>query len=298
MLKSLLVPMTGQTLPDSADAKARDGAVEVALALTRRYRATLTGLFIRPDPRTAIPFMGEGLTADMVQELCDAAEQEGRQQASRGLAVFRAACERAGLPLDKVKGDNGTPAAHWDEVTGLITDHVGRRARLADLSICHQPSDGDGDQDAIFSDLLFRSGRSLLMVPGGMDSVGAGDVGRTVMVAWNGRAECARAVNAALPVLAEAAKVHLVQVGDIDSARPGLGDARDYLALHAIPVSDHKVARDGAPVADRLIAEADRLGADMVVIGAYSHARWREMILGGVTRDLVADCPLPIFMAH
>jgi len=285
-MKSILLPMTGLS--------ASDTITKVATDLATRFRSCLTGLFIRPDPRTAIPFMGEGLTADMIQTLCDNADSEGKGQADKAEAAFRTALEAAGIRFLPGGGACDGAKAKWRVEAGEISDHVGRRARIADMAICLQPSGSNVDSTDIFNDLIFRSGRSVLMVPDGYD----GDVGRHVMIAWNGRTEGARAVSGALPFLLEAEKVTVVQVGDIGEDRPGLSDISEYLHEHGIDVTEKAVEPGNMAVGPTLMETADTIGADTVVIGAYSHSRWREMVLGGVTRHITEKSKIPVFMSH
>ncbi len=285
-MKSILLPLTGQS--------ASETITKVATDLATRFRSCITGLFIRPDPRTAIPFMGEGLSADMIQTLCDNADSEGRSQASKAEASFRAAMDAAGIRLQSDGGPSDGAKAKWRTEAGEISDHVGRRARIADMSICLQPGANSLDGTDIFNDLIFRSGRSVLMVPDKYE----GDVGRHVMIAWNGRTEGARAVSGALPFLLEAEKVTVVQVGDIGEDRPGLSDICEYLQEHGIEAVELPVEPGNMAVGPTLMDTAAEIGADTVVIGAYSHSRWREMVLGGVTRHITEKSKIPVFMSH
>ncbi|WP_417458336.1 universal stress protein [Kordiimonas sp.] len=285
-MKSILLPLTYCVDAESLS--------RVAADLTKRFHASLHGLFIRPDPRMAIPFMGEGLTADMIQQLCDSAEKEGLANAEKAEKDFLALMQASNIKIIK-KGEHSDHArARWSTVTGQITDHVGRRARTADLAICAQPSSDMPDSDDIFHDLIFRSGRSVLMVPAGYDR----EVGRHVMIAWNGRAEGARAVAGAMPMLIGAEKVTVVQIGDKDDARPGLEDVIDYLGEYGIEARARQENVEDNSIGNQLLSLASDMSADTVVLGAYSHSRWRELVLGGVTRHIVAKSKLPIFMSH
>jgi len=285
-VKSILLPLTVQI--------AHENVTRVAGLLAFQFRATLNGLFIRPDPRSAIPFMGEGLTADMIQDLCDAADKEGTAQAEKAFKHFSASMGQSNIRVTDATRKTDGANAQWRVVSGKITDHVGRRARTADLAVCGKPSAALGDSLEIFHDLIYRSGRPVLMVP--EESTEA--PGRHIMVAWNGRAEGARAVGAALPLLWSAEKVTLLQIGDANPDRPGLEDVSEYLNDHGVTSVIHKKPTDGRPVGQQILETAHKEKADMVVVGAYSHSRWREMILGGVTRYLVANSDLPIFMSH
>lgn len=285
-MKSILLPLTAQI--------ADENVTRVAGLLAFQFRATLNGLFIRSDPRSAIPFMGEGLTADMIQDLCNAADEEGKEQAQEAMDRYAKCMEQTGVRV----ADSGTRPdganARWRVVAGQITDHVGRRARTADLAVCAKPSIDSGDSQEIFHDLIYRSGRPVLMVPEESSEA----PGRHILVSWNGRAEGARAVGAALPLLWSAEKITLLQIGEGNPDRPSLEDVADYLHDHGVSSTILHRDNDGSPIGGQILDVAKEEAVDMVVVGAYSHSRWREMILGGVTRHLVTHSTLPIFMSH
>lgn len=285
-MKSILLPITAHIEVGSL--------MKVAANLAHQFRSSLTGLFVRPDPRSAIPFMGEGLTADMIQTLCDNAEKQGREQADSAEAAFRETVEQTGLKWLAEGQPCDTAKASWSVVTGEVGDHAGRRARTSDIAICLQPNSKSPDSEDIFHDLIFRSGRSVLMVPAAYEGV----VGKHVMIAWNGRAEGARAVSGALPMLVGAEKVTVVQIGDIGEERPSLSAISHYLSEHC--VTAETIATDPAKesVGEQLLNIAAEIGADTIVLGAYSHSRWREMVLGGATKYITAKSSLPVFMSH
>ncbi len=286
-MRTLLVPMTGP--------KGQESAVEAAFALARDFRAHLSGLFIRPDPRAAIPFMGEGLTADAIQDLVDAAEREGRARAAQSQAVFEAAREAAGVPPGDGRDGGKSASASWEESVGFVADCVGRTARLADLTVLPQPVGPHAEENGeLLNEVLFRSGRPLLMVPAGF----SGRIGAHPVVSWNGRAECARTVAAALPFLRRAERVTLLRIGEEHPERPNLDALALYLARHGIAAQAVREESEEPSVAEALLQAAGARGGDLLVMGAYSHSRWREMILGGVTRHAIHHAAIPLFMSH
>lgn len=285
-MKSILLPLT-------AHIKAAP-LLQVASGLALQFQSSLTGLFIRPDPRSAIPFMGEGLTADMIQTLCDNADNQGKRHADEAEAEFQKATGERGLKWQAGSGASDGAKASWTVMTGEVSDHVGRRARTADIALCLQPDSKCPDSEDIFHDLIFRSGRSVLMVPEGF----GGTVGKHLMIAWNGRTEGARAVAGALPMLRNADKVTIVQVGDIGEDRPCADAIAHYLSEHAVEADTKRIEASDQSVGECLLETAGSIGADTVILGAYSHSRWREMVLGGVTKYITAKSPLPVFMSH
>lgn len=264
---------------------------EAAATLTAKFKADVTGLFVRRDPKSAIPLLGEGLTADMIQQMCDATETEGLRFAGEAEAVFTSAMEAASVSLSS---ENTAGGAHWRVVAGDIIDHVGRNARTADFSICERPAEKFSAQSEIFNDLVFRSGRSVLMVPQAASTPSLDHV----LVAWNGRAECARAVGGALPILRKAKSVSILQVGDLGEDRPPLEHIARYLTIHGIQSTHIHEPAGSLSVGEAVYQKAQDIGADSIVIGAFSTARWRELILGGVTRYLIENSDIAIYMSH
>ena len=285
-LKSILLPLTSQT--------ADQHVMRIAGQFAFQFRATLKALFVRADPRSAVPFMGEGLTADMIKDLSDATEREGLAQANVAFKNYSAIMEDLGVHLTETAQKTETATARWQVAAGQISDYIGRRARTADLAICAQPNSDVPDSQDIFHDLIFRSGRPVMIVPEKCSEA----PGRHIIIAWNGRAEGARAIGAALPLLWSAEKVTLLQIGDPDPDRPTLEDAADYLKDHGVSPLLEARKKGSKGTGEEIHAAAKDLQADMIVIGAYSHSRWREMILGGVTRHLIGKSELPVFMSH
>lgn len=264
---------------------------ETAARLTTKFEADVTGLFVKRDPKSAIPLLGEGLTAEMIQQMCNATEAEGQRYAGEAQTVFTAAMENAGVSVSE---DTQVGGAHWRTVVGDVVDHVGRSARTADFAICERPAEKHSAQSEIFNDLVFRSGRSVLMVP---DNGTIPSMNR-MLVAWNGRAECARAVGGALPLLRKAKSVSVLQVGDLGEDRPAIDDIARYLMIHGIECTSIKEPSGTSSVGEAVYAKAQDIDADSIVIGAFSTARWRELLLGGVTRFLIENSDIPIYMSH
>lgn len=281
-MTTIMVPLLRES--DSAALSA------TAAMLANKFEAKVTGLFVRRDPKHAIPLLGEGLTADMIQEMCDATEREGKRYAAEAKAAFTAEMENAGVASSGEQGARST----WREMVGEVADHVGRSARTADFAICERPQEKNSAQAEIFNDLVFRSGRSVLMVPPEHN----GPIFNKVLIAWNGRAECARAIGGALSLLKKAGEVVLFQVGDIGEDRPTLEDIGEYLNDHGIDNSLIQEAHADASVGEAVHSKAQDMEADVIVIGAFSTARWRELILGGVTRHLIEKSSIPIYMSH
>ncbi|MBO2982505.1 universal stress protein [Burkholderia pseudomallei] len=276
--KSILVHL------DTSDrARAR---LETALTLARQFGAYLSAVFAvyTPEPTSFYVMAG---TADYF------ADQQRRRDEKRAALerLFHAELKRA-----DVEGQ-------WIVADARANEAVPHYARYADLVIAGQtdPDDPETYVDDSFPDtLVLSAGRPVLLLPyAGMPSA----IGTRVLVAWDGSREATRAVHDAAPFLALATKTTIVTVNGAAHEPPGAripgADIALTLARHHanIDVRGLERARD-ASIGDVLLSHAYESGTDLLVMGAYGHARWRELILGGVTRTIFASMTVPVLMSH
>ena len=144
------------------------------------------------------------------------------------------------------------------------------------------------------------AGRPLLLIPYAGEFA---TVGKNVLIGWTRTRESARAVHDALPLIAPSATVTVLTVeagrGKPDTRILPTADIAEHLARHGLTVSAARtVVSDGLTPADALLDYASDIGADLLVVGGYGHSRTREMILGGVTRDLLQHMTVPVLMSH
>ncbi|MGV6819298.1 MAG: universal stress protein [Parvularcula sp.] len=209
---------------------------------------------------------------------------------------FAALCQREGVTLcDDTDPDETEVAATFIRAEGAPDIEIARRARLADLIILATGDDGLGFAEReIAETALAKSGRPVLLLP----EHGIPHLPRKALIAWNGSAEAASAVSMAMPLLKLAGNAHVLTIGDLPASTPAPGQLDLALRRHDIKASHGHLEENKEPVHERLIAEANRVGADMLVMGAYSHSRWREFVLGGVTNALLTQPSLPVVIAQ
>lgn len=162
-------------------------------------------------------------------------------------------------------------------------------------------------EDDLASELVVSSGRPVLIVP----TAGKfASVGQNVLIAWDGTREASRATHDALPLIADGAKVKLYFVNPAHAGDEPATDIASHLARHGINAeADHTFSRippsetavfgaRSLKVGDLLLSAAADMGADMLVMGGYSHSRVREMMTGGVTRSILRHMTVPVLMSH
>jgi nucleotide-binding universal stress UspA family protein len=182
---------------------------------------------------------------------------------------------------------------------GGIAQVVGRIARFNDLVILPKPY-GDGapeESAAALEAALFEGDVPVLVCPCEPAIVAA----NRIIIAWNESTEALAAIRAALPTIANAKAVDIAIIDparhDAERTDPG-AELSKMLARHGAKVSVSVLARTVPQIAEVLERHAVDFGADLIVMGAYGHSRFRESILGGATRDMLEAVKLPVFMAH
>lgn len=265
--------------------EASKARVAFAVALAKGQDAHLIGVAFAP--KALLPLSGADVGfADMSGVL-----ESLKAQGEAGLKSFKEAAAAAGV------------AAQGRLMQGMSEEFPHDFAafvRQVDLTILGQPRDGDPliGQYALVERCLFASGRPVMIVPAAPAEI---PLEGTIVAAWDGSAEAARAFNDALTFLRRAARVVLL-VGilyDVGEGRePPTDDMVGHLTRHGVTVEVMRVpARDGE-VGRLLLSEAKDRQADMIVMGAFHHSRWREFILGGVTLTMLEEATIPLFMAH
>lgn len=250
---------------------------------------------VRLDPRSYVDFTGDAMTGDAYAQLLDSLEQDVTAAAKRARTAFDDWVEATGVKLADTPAATPGVSASWREQTGVTEALVAREGRLADLIVLPNAVDSDDSRrERAIERAIFDSGRPLLLVPGGRDFKPI----RHVVVLWNASAQSARAVEGVLPLLAQAETVDVMWVDEDleeDSVQTGLSR---YLAWHGIESSTVRQKPDDRLIGETLLEEAEKRGADLVVMGAYTHSRLREFVLGGVTQHVLENVAVPVLLAH
>jgi nucleotide-binding universal stress UspA family protein len=286
--KTIFVPMSGSE-------RDRPG-LTAAFTLARRYGAHVSGVFARLNPADAVPAVGEGMASTLVDQLIDAAERESLQRRKAAGRMFEEAARRAGVPLQEEPPSPGGATAAFVDREGRDDEVVRWACGLCDVAVVgHEHGSEDGLQLTLtLETALIHGGRPVLLAPHSPPPA----IGQTVAVAWNANTQSTRALAAAMPMIAEADRVHVISVDTRRTDKHAASELTRYLAWHGIAAETHAIDQSDEPVGGVLLRQAADVGADMLVMGAYSHSRVREMILGGVTRYMLAHAGLPILMAH
>lgn len=268
-----------------------------ALFLSKAARGHICALFCRPDPRVVAAAIYDGVFANYYDDLVASMEWEWTALANKALSKYETWREKN--HVRSAQGPNGGKgsSAEWRDVKGSEVETICRQGAVSDILVAAMPAKRIQDPfDAGLEAALLDSGRPLLLLPSGKSpELKNGNV----VIAWNGSAEAARAVTAAMPLLRDAEQVSIFTAEE-GRVEPGMAEElATYLRWHGVDanVLEHG-KNNGVPVEDALQTAAQKAGASLLVMGAYTHNRWRELIFGGVTRHMFSQARMPVLMAH
>jgi nucleotide-binding universal stress UspA family protein len=283
--KTILVPVSS---PDASRS-----TLEVALDVARRWNSHLEVMHVRADPRGLVPYTGEGMDGSMIEEIMDVTEREGGDRAIQTKAMFDAFCTEHSLTVsDKPIAENGVTVS-WREESGREDEVVALRGRLYDLIVVGRPvADAPLPSPITLEAALHDTGRPILVAP-----PVTVPTGRHIAIAWEASPEAARTIAVSIQALTEADQVtvldpKLPQPLPLDSA-----ELVDRLLWHGVHAKIHAFDVSATDVGPAFLEHAAKVGADMLVKGAYSQSRLRQMVLGGRTRHILNHATIPTLLA-
>lgn len=283
MIRTILVPLTAE-MPGEA-------LLDAALVLARKVNAHIRALFMLPDPDAALANISDViLAAGLTRKAIERETQEAAAQQNRHFVAWRSrnnTAEEASSRLD-------TCFATWAEQTGEIEILVTRYGRLSDLILVPKLAPQAYQAQRCFDSAVFGTGRPTLVLGQKLPS----DVTDHIVIAWNGSLEASRAVLGAMPLLHLASRVSIFAAPQytIDSVDPA--DLAASLSWHGIRAHLIATPKNEHATGAALVAAAIEREATLIVMGAYTHSRLRQSFLGGVTRHLLANAPVPLLMSH
>jgi nucleotide-binding universal stress UspA family protein len=288
-IKRILVPLPGPI--------GHTGEIDIALSAAKALGAHVEALFISQPPvtRGGVSVSEYGGGTATVAAINRYAEERDRIAGDARERLARA-CAAVGIPILSANDAPGAPlAASWREAEGPYVEIAVQRAAAFDLIVAASATVTESLM-AIAEQSLLQTRRPVLLAPSRLQS----DLTDSVMIAWDESPECWHAVSAAIPFLQLAKSVQVISV-DRDASRPKASQAEVlvYLRCHGIDATAQVVAPHLRSVGDTLLAVAGEHDAGLLVMGAYSHSRLREMLLGGATRHILKNASArPVLLAH
>ena len=275
--------MSYKTILVHLDGHARNAqTLRLACDVAGRFEAHLAALYALEQPLFAAA-MDPGAAAALTFQV----ELDQHMQA-KAREMVKTAEQQSGRAIE------------WRTVSGNALNSVIMHARHADLLVMTQADRAEklGVDPSFAASVVVGAGRPVLMVPyaGEFNSCGV-----SVLVAWSGTRESARAVADALPLMKKAREINVVSFNPKGEAGwgevPG-ADVALWLTRHGVRVNVRQQKSDEVDVGNQILSLASDLESDLIVMGAYGHSRTFEFVLGGVTRTLLESMTVPVLMSH
>ncbi|NQV99399.1 MAG: universal stress protein [Rhodospirillales bacterium] len=287
-IKVILAPITG--------AKADQQILNTALTMATFTNAHIKVVFLCRDPGDVIASqVGYGMSASIIEPLIQAAEdqlKEARQAARLTYDKWQKAGAVADAGAPRLAG---RVTAEYAEEIGNMGVNLANQGRLADMICVLRPNQkASPDWPVLVEAALIDTGKPVLLAPAKRQMQAI----KSVAIAWNGSQEAARAVTFAMPVLEAAERVTVIAGINDDLSPADVRVFTDSLAWHGIKTTTKTFKTDGSNLGKRLQDASRKADAQLLVLGAYSHNRFRQFIFGGVTDDILKAGEMPILMAH
>lgn len=267
-------------------------AVNAAFQLGKLHGAHIRFLHLSPDPSAYVGLYGEGII--VTEEMIPSIEKENKERLEKAKQHVATTAAQYRVPLDAPEAPLHHASATFMHLIGMQDNMIAREGRISDLIVI-------GKYDAASYDALtpalFDTGRPVLVMPSGADGQWQDKI---VALAWDGSLQAARALYNALPLVRSAEKFYVLTAqehGKILNLEAESG-VMTYLRTHGIKSQAIGVAIGQCPLPDSILLRAKDLKADLLVMGAYGHSQFREMILGGVTEFMLKHVEIPLLLSH
>ncbi|MGA3308925.1 MAG: universal stress protein [Xanthobacteraceae bacterium] len=265
-------------------------ALDAALLLAQKFGSCIEGFPLRPAVADIVAMDPDaGLTMIAVKE-------NDADMVRQSEEVFRTFMERHGV---KRRADEAPESASlsWAWLASAPSGHdfVGSYGRVFDVIVLARPG-GEWQSPSMVTleSALFESGRPVLIAP----PKSPPSLGTNVLIAWNRSTEQARAMAFAMPILRLARRISILTVEGSTVAGPSGVEMARSLRMNGIAAEPITLTAGKRSAGEAILAKAEELNCDLIVKGAYTQSRLRQMIFGGATRHILAHAELPVLMAH
>ncbi|NNM75212.1 universal stress protein [Enterovirga aerilata] len=278
-MKNILVPTETHEVMASV--------LQTAALVQRRFRGYVEGFALRPAVPDYVPI---DMVSGLAWHVDEKADEETRRAAFQ---LFESFMKEIGLPESPLGSPE--PGYGWHAKAPAGDMFLASHARIFDLVVLGRPVSGKAQPSmASLEAVLFESGRPLLIAPPTPPT----SLGETVVIAWNGSTETARTVAFAAPFLREAKRIIVLMVEGWSVPGPSGEQLASALRRCGLDVETVMAAREHRNDGETILARAQALGADLLVKGAYTQSRLRQMIFGGATAHILAHAAIPVLMAN
>lgn len=289
-IRKILVPLSGH---DGFE-RPHEVALEVAFDLGGRFGAHVEAFHASGEAVAGHALIPPGLPGSAGEELMQEMEQLDRERGERARDLFASVSSRANPP--RADAPNGGPAfsVAYVERAGPADELIAGRGRLSDLIVCAKPPAEQHQRPPLGLEAALReSGRPVLITPDALPK----SVGTRIAIGWNGSVEAARALSSAWDFVAAADEVVILAIEDDDALLPTGADLVEYLGWHGIASTKRRLETGAWTAGGDMLSAAVEAGADLMIMGTYSHNLMRRLIFG-ITGLVLTQATIPVLMAE
>lgn len=271
--------------------------LETAYRLSHHFSATIEAFHVKLDAHDTIPFVGQGISAPVVEQIITSIESEGKDISKRSIAHVNEFLEKHPelTLLKNHKDKQSLKQILWTQKEGRATEILPEYARLSDLVIMSQASTINEEMTKLIAEEVVReSARPVLFAVQDVPPT----IGESIVFYWNGSRESARILTAALPFLNQAKSVTLMTATECEEMGLGSDLVLKSLARHGIAPKVIKFKEEGERLAESILDKATTSGADLIVMGAYTHSKLRQWVMGSMTDYILQNTTLPLLVIH
>lgn len=271
-------------------------AVDAALLLGKAHNAQIRFLHLSYDPYAYAVAYGYG-DSYAFPALIEAYKKENKERLDKAKQYVISLAAKYQVPLDLENGLIHHACARFVPMTGQPEDLIGQQGRLSDLIVIGRTATGALYDNAVVA-ALFATGRPVMLLPA-KEGKSLAEY-KTIALAWKGTLDAGRAMYNAMPFLEKAEQVFVLtaeghgETYDINAK----ADLMEYMKAHGVKAQCVVVAAGNCTPAEALLTRAREFKADLLVMGAYGHTRFREMMLGGVTNHMLEKADIPLLLSH
>jgi nucleotide-binding universal stress UspA family protein len=285
--KRILLPICSQDLPMPA--------LEAGVVVAQRFDAHLEGMHIRTAHAESKGFAKSHLDPKHYTELVDRLQVQEQQDALAIRGAFEEFLATRNLVLSSEPSDNRIATGSWQEITGDPSDVVAVHGGAFDLIVLSHPSlASPSPLSSVLDAAIFKAARPVLLAHKEVSPA----LGQSIMIAWNRGVQSRRAVAAAMPFLKRADSAIIVNITTGAKQGPEPEEIAETLAWHGVTADVKRLPPNRRSVGEILMEEIREVGADLLVMGAYSQHRLRDRLIGGVTKDILANADFSVLMAR
>ena len=280
-MKTILIPVERNDLIESS--------LSTACLLAKAFGSYVEGFALSPELNTMMATEGIGSIVIYPTEVT----VQDKTSAAESRLLFENAMRANGIAPAGTA--SASPSFGWNDKPLAGDAFLGSYGRAFDLTVVGRPGPAaTSPHMGTLEAALFDSGRPILVAPPAAPE----KLGEVVTIAWNGSTETARAIAFAMPILKRARKVAVLQIEGTGVPGPTAADMARYIERHEVHCETIVAQHDKRSTGAAMLEEAAKFGSDLLVKGAYTQSRLRQMIFGGATSHIIAEAMIPVLLAH